>query len=142
MDTVKGASADRDSSYRALVRDVIFGTVAVILLSLAVPAWIIRAEYRKEYREPVKLAPVAEVLRERTSRTAVIPPHVPHILELAERLVRQEAEKREAAQREAAQRETTRRESERHTTAARPAPAVPPVVSTPQFDARESIQAP
>ena len=146
-------SEDRDSSYRALVRDVILGTVAVILLSLAVPAWIIRAEYRKTYGAPVNLTPTAEVLRETTSEGVIVTPRALDILKLAEQLVRREAEKREIERREAA-----RREAERLKTAhppitnntevpvgpaeARPAQAVSPVVNTPQFDFRESVQSP
>jgi hypothetical protein len=97
----KESSADRELNYRALVRDVILGTLAVIFVSLAVPAWIIRAEYRKTYGTPANLAPAAEVLRERMSQVTVAP-RPPHILELAERLVRQEAERRAAERRAAA----------------------------------------
>ena len=162
---------NRDSNYRALVRDVILGSAAVIFVSLAVPTWILRAEYRKTYGAPVKLAPAADVLRERTAGTALTPSPPPHILELAEQLVRREAERREIErreQREAARREVEKRETERreaarreaeslktahspitHTievpvgpAAARPAQAVAPVVNTPQFDFRESVQSP
>jgi len=164
-------SGDRDSSYRALVRDVTLGTVAVIFLSLAVPAWIIRAEYHKTYGAPVKLTPTAEVLRETTSEGVIVKPRAPDILELTEQLVRREAERREverreAARREAARREVEKREAERREAArreaerlktahspnntevpvgpaaARPAQAVSPVVNTPQFDFRESMQSP
>ena len=45
----KYTSDDRDASYRTLVRDVILGCLAVIVLSLGVPAWIIRVEYSKTY---------------------------------------------------------------------------------------------
>jgi len=156
----KDTSEDRDSNYRALVRDVILGTVAVIFLSLAVPAWIIRAEYRKTYSAPVKLAPAsaAEVLRERTSETVIITPHAPDILELAEQLVRREAERREAEKREIERRKAERREAERRATAhspitdstnvpvspavARPTQTVAPVVNTPQFNSRDSVQSP
>jgi len=114
QDEKKGTAEDRDANYRALVRDVVLGTVAVIFLSLAVPAWIIRAEYRKTYSAPVKLPPVsvAEVLRERTSETVIITPRAPDILELAEQLVQREAERREAARREAARREAETRAAE------------------------------
>jgi hypothetical protein len=97
----KATPADRERNYHALVRDVILGTLAVIFVSLAVPAWILRAEYRKTYSAPVALVPAAEVLRERMS-PVVVPPRPPKILELAERLVRQEAERRAAERRAAA----------------------------------------
>jgi hypothetical protein len=153
---------DRESSYRALVRDVILGTGAVVLLSLAVPAWIIGSEYRKAYWESERPAPVAEVLRDRGSASLTTPRRAPQILELAERIVRQEAEKREAArreavkrealrraaaEREAARREADRREAEQRPGVSRPAKTTAPVAGTPapsspRFDRLESEQAP
>lgn len=108
----KDTPADRESTYRALVRDVILGTLAVVFISLAVPAWIIRVEYRKSFATPASLAPTAEVLRERAS-PATVAPRPPHILELAERLVRQEAERRAAERRVAERRAAERRAAER-----------------------------
>lgn len=97
------------------------GIVAVIFVSLVVPAWILHVEYQKTYGAPVKVAPAAEVLRERTSETVVIiTPHAPPILELAERLVQREAEEREA-------------EKQR---------AVAHAPMTPQVDSQRSVQAP
>jgi hypothetical protein len=147
----KSVFVDRESSYRTLVRDVILGTGAVVLLSLAVPAWIIGSEYRKAYWEPVPLAPVAEVLRDRTSASATTPPRPPQILELAERLVREEAEKREAARREAMRREAMQRaamerEAARREAASAPARRSPkpstPAAPAPYFHAPETEQAP
>ncbi|HET9491463.1 MAG TPA: hypothetical protein VFR64_17120 [Methylomirabilota bacterium] len=159
----KRAFIDRESSYRALVRDVILGTGAVVLLSLAVPAWIIGSEYRKAYWEPERPAPpVAEVLRDRGSASLTTPRRPPQILELAERIVRQEAERREAArreavkrealrraaaEREAARREADRREAEQRPAVSRPAKTTAPVAGTPapsspRFDRLESEQAP
>jgi hypothetical protein len=98
---------DRDSNYRALVRDVLLGAVVVISVSLAVPAWIIHSEYRKTYQAPAHLTPGADVSRHRTSET--VTPPAPDILEFAEQLVRREAERREAERREAERREAERR---------------------------------
>lgn len=158
----KSPFVDRESSYRALVRDVILGTGAVVLLSLAVPAWIIGSEYRKAYWEPVRPAPLAEVLRDRGSASTRTLDRAPQILELAERLVREEAEKREAARREAMKREAMRRAAmereaagraaERRDADTRPAVTAPahtrspidrtPAAPVPHFEAPETEQAP
>ncbi|MGH7310837.1 MAG: hypothetical protein ACREK6_19325, partial [Candidatus Rokuibacteriota bacterium] len=82
--------ADRELGYHALVRDVILGAMVVIFVSLAVPAWILRVEYRKTHSAGATLVPTADVLRERMS-PVTITPRPPRILELAERIVRQEA---------------------------------------------------
>ncbi|HEY7364077.1 MAG TPA: hypothetical protein VIE37_08215 [Methylomirabilota bacterium] len=108
----KDTPVDRESTYRALMRDVILGTLAVVFVSLAVPAWIIRVEYRKSFATPAALAPAAEILRERAA-PAPVAPRPPHILELAERLVRQEAERRAAERRAAERRAAERRAAER-----------------------------
>jgi hypothetical protein len=100
---------DRDSNYRALVRDVLLGAVAVIFVSLAVPAWIIHSEYRKTYQPPARLTPGADVTRDLSSKTGPVTPPAPDILEFAEQLVRREAERREAERREAERREAERR---------------------------------
>jgi hypothetical protein len=110
-------SKDRDSNYRALVRDVLLGAVAVVFVSLAVPAWIIHSEYRKTYQAPANLTPEADVSRDPTSKT--VTPPAPDIFQFAERLVRREAERREAERRE-----TERREAERR--AAAPPASQPP----------------
>jgi hypothetical protein len=150
---------DREASYRALRRDVILGSLAVILLSLAVPAWIIRGEYSKTYDTVLGRgsAPVADVLRERTLDPVVVTPRFPRVLDLAEQIVRREAERRESERREAERRQIARREAaRRHATdsmtdntevpvdraAAQPVKTVSPTVNTPQFDFRESGQAP
>jgi hypothetical protein len=65
------------------------GASTVIFVSLAVPAWMIHAEYGKTSDPPMKPVPVAEVLRERTSET-VIPRRAPGILKVAERLVQRD----------------------------------------------------
>jgi hypothetical protein len=126
----------RDTSeVRALTRDVILGAIVVILVSLAVPAWIMRVEYRKSSKPPEKSAPAAEGLREtRSERVTATPAHSPGILELAERLARQEAEKRARAH----------SPSPRSTNvpAAGPARAVSPAVDPPQIDSRQSMQSP
>jgi hypothetical protein len=110
---------DRDSNYRALVRDVLLGAVAVIFVSLAVPAWIIHSEYRKTYQPPTRLTPGADVSRDLSSQTSPVTPPAPDILEFAERLVRREAERREVERREAERREAERREAERRAAATR-----------------------
>jgi hypothetical protein len=115
-------SRDRESNYHALVRDVILGAIAVIFVSLAVPAWILRDEYRRTYSVPVRLVPAADILRDsasvrgRMSDAAVPPPRPADILELAEQLVRREAreaERRKAERLQAERREADRREAER-----------------------------
>jgi hypothetical protein len=139
---------DRDSNYRALVRDVLLGAVAVIFVSLAVPAWIIHSEYRKTYQAPANLTPGAGVSRHPASETGPVTPPAPDILEFAERLVKREAERREAERREA-----ERREAERRAAAPRasrpPAPAsakpVPPPRDVPFWDYPDpptSVEAP
>jgi hypothetical protein len=130
------------SGYRTLARDVILGIVAVIFVSLAVPAWIIQAEYRKTSDPPMKPVPVAEVLRERTSET-VIPRRAPDILKVAERLVQREAEEREAKRRARAHSSITHLTDVSVPSAATvQAGAVTPVANTPQVDLRQSAQAP
>jgi hypothetical protein len=96
-DDPKGALAVRDVSHRSLLRDVILGTVAVIVVSLGVPAWIIQAEYRKTFGGPVNAIPTAEILRDATADAGIGAPPAPRILEVAERLVRREAERRATA---------------------------------------------
>jgi hypothetical protein len=148
-DETKDTSAVRDSrSPSALVRDVIIGTVMVTFVSLAVPAWKIRAEYHKSSDDaPVKQqVSAAEVLRERRSEAVVIiTPHRPKILEIAERVVRRETEKREAKRRASASAHSPITGSANvpiSSAAASPAQAVPSDVDTPQFDSRQSAQAP
>jgi hypothetical protein len=148
---------DREASYRGLVRDVVLGSLAVIVLSLAVPAWIVRVEYSKTYGRVPGPGSVAEVLRERTLETVAVTPRLPRVLELAEHIVRRETERRENQRREAESRETTRPEAERHNAAdstisantgvpsdhaAQQAKAVPFAVNSPQFYFRDSVQAP
>jgi hypothetical protein len=130
--------------HHALARDVILGIVAVIFVSLAVPASILRVEYRKTYDAPVKPGSTAEVLRERTSETAIITtPRAPSILEVAERVVRQEAEEREAKRRATVHSRTTRSTNVPvPPTAAHPAPVVSPVVNAPQVDSQRPTEAP
>jgi hypothetical protein len=132
----KRTSEDREASYRALVRDVIIGGVTVILLSLAVPAWIIRVEYSKMYGPPAEPepVPVAEVLRERTV-PAVMTSGFSKLLELAKEIVRREAERREAEGRA-----TQRRKTEQREVATEGSALVRP--PTQQFDFRGSPQAP
>jgi hypothetical protein len=154
----KYTSGDRDASYRALVRDIIFGGLAVIVLSLGVPAWIIRVEYTKTYSTvlgPGSL-PVAEVLRERTAETVVVTPRLPKVLELAEQIVRRDAERRESERRGAERREAARREAKRRNAtdssitdnvpvdqaATQPVGAVSPEGNTSQLDFRGAVQAP
>jgi hypothetical protein len=114
---VNDRSKDRDSNYRTLVRDVILGAIVVICVSLAVPAWILRDEYRRTYSVPVRVVPTADVLRDAasvrgaTSETGIANPRSPDILELAERLVRREAERRQAEKRDAERREAARLEA-------------------------------
>jgi hypothetical protein len=147
-DEQKDTSALRDSDLRALVRDVIIGTVMVTFVSLAVPAWKIRAEYHTSSDDtPVKQqVSAAEVLRERRSEAVVIiTPHRPKILEIAERVVRRETEEREAKRRASASAHSPITGSTNvpvSSAAASPAQAVPSVVDTPQFDSRQSAQAP
>lgn len=133
--------------YQTLARDVILGIVAVIFVSLAVPAWILRLEYRKTYDAPVKPGSTAEVLRERTSETVVIitprPPDTPAILELAEHIVRREAEKREAERRVRAHLPNPRSTAVPvPPAAAPPAQAVSSAVNALQIDSQRSVQAP
>jgi hypothetical protein len=151
----KDTADDREAGYRALVRDVVLGGLAVIALSLAVPAWIIRVEYSKTdstILEP-RSAPIAEVLRERTFEAVVVTPRVPRMLDVAEQIVRREAERREAERRETARRGAERRNATdalitENTdmpvdhAAAQPTEAVPRAVDTQQFDTRGSVQAP
>jgi hypothetical protein len=150
---VKDRSKDRDSSYRTLVRDVILGAIAVICVSLAVPAWILRDEYRRTYSAPVKVVPAADVLRDAafvrsaTSETGIANPRPPDILELAERLVRREAERREAEKRDAERREAARLEAARVEAAQRAAVLSRPdedssAVTTPLADSPHSFEAP
>jgi hypothetical protein len=120
----KDTPVDRESTYRALMRDVILGTLAVVFVSLAVPAWILRVEYRKSFATPTSLAPAAEILRDRASPS--VPPRRPDILELAERLVRQEAERRTVERRAA-----ERRAAERAAAQRRAAEGAPPRGSLP-----------
>jgi hypothetical protein len=148
-DETKDTPAVRDSrSPRALVRDVIIGTVMVIFVSLAVPAWIIRAEYHRSSDDaPVKQqVSAAEVLRERRSGTVVIiTPHRPKVLEIAERVVRRETAEREAKRRASVPAYSPITGSTNvpiSSAAASPAQAVSSVVDTPQFDSRQSAQAP
>jgi hypothetical protein len=146
-DEKKDTSALRDSDLRALVRDVIIGTVMVTFVGLAVPAWIIRAEYHTSFDDaPVKpQVSAAEVLRDRRSETVVITPHRPKILEIAERVVRRETEEREAKRRASASAHLPITGSTNvpiSSAAASPAQAVPSVVDTSQFDSRQSAQAP
>jgi hypothetical protein len=121
--------------------------------------WIIRVEYSKTYGtilEP-RSAAVAEVLRERTFETVVGTPRLPRMLDVAEQIVRREAERRGSERREAERRETARREAARRNAtdsitdntdvavdhaAAQPVKTVSPAFSTPQFDFRESVQGP
>jgi hypothetical protein len=132
----------------ALARDVILGIVAVIFVGLAVPAWIIGVEYHKSSDDaPVKQrVSAAEVLRERRSEAVVIiTPHRPKILEIAERVVRRETEEREAKRRASASAHLPITGSPNvpiSSAAASPAQAVPSVIDTPQFDSRQSAQAP
>lgn len=94
--TPERGTSPRDLEFRALTRDVILGTLVVIVVSLAVPVLLIRAEYQRSHLAPT---PAAEVLRERISGTASITPSAPSIADipkLAEQLVRREAEKRAA----------------------------------------------
>lgn len=153
----KDTPDDREASYRALVRDVVLGALAVIALSLAVPAWIIRVEYSTNYGtilEP-RSAAVAEVLRERTFETVVGTPRLPRMLDVAEQIVRREAERRDSERREAERRETARREAARRNAtdsitdntdvavdhaAAQPVKTVSPAFSTPQFDFRDQYK--
>ncbi len=127
--------ADRQSSYHALVRDAIFGALAVIFVSLAVPAWILRVEYRKTYSTPATLVPTAEVLREGNSPVVILP-RPPKILELAERIVRQEAE-RSAAERRAAAPPPPRVPPPLPPPAARPVTVDSPVVSPSPIDLQQ-----
>jgi hypothetical protein len=153
------APDEREAAYRALLRDVILGSVAVILFSLAVPAWIIRNEYSKTYGTIRGLgsAPLADVLRERTLDTVVVTPRFPGVLELAEQIVRREAERRESERREAERRQIGRREATRRNAtdsiadntdvlvnhaAAKPGITVSPALNRSQSDFRESVQAP
>jgi hypothetical protein len=156
----KDTADDREAGYRALVRDVVLGGLAVIVLSLAVPAWIIGVEYSKTYGTVLGRGspPVAEVLRERALDTVVVTPRLPRVLELAEQIVRRETERRESERREAERRQKiARREAARrnatdsitdHTdvpvdhAAAQPVKIVSPAVNTPQFDFRDSVQGP
>lgn len=148
---------DGEASYRALVRDVILGGLAVIVISLAVPAWIIRVEYSKTYGRVPGPGAVAEVLRERTLETAAATPRLSRVLGLAEQIARRETERRGNERRKAESRETARQEAERRNArdptstantdkprdhAAQPGKTVPFPVNSPQFDFREAVQAP
>lgn len=130
--------------YPAFARDVILGIVAVIFASLAVPAWIIGVEYHKSSDDaPVNHVSAAEVLRERRSDTVgIITPHRPKILEVAERVVRRETEERETKRRAVRSPITGGTNVPISSVPASPAQAVPSVVDTPQFDSRQSAQAP
>lgn len=149
----KYTADDREASYRALLRDVILGSLAVIVLSLAVPAWIIRVEYSKTDGSVPGSGLVAEVLRERTVETVAVTPRLPRVLELAEQIVRREAQRREAEGRELARLAAERRNAPDASTSAntevhvdpaeaQPAEAVTSAVNSPQFDVQEPGQAP
>lgn len=154
----KYTADDREASYRALLRDVVLGSLAVIVLSLAVPAWIIRVEYSKTDGSVPGSGLVAEVLRERTVETVAVTPRLPRVLELAEQIVRREAQRRESERREAEGRELARLAAERRnapdaSTSAntevhvdpaegQPAEAVTSAVNSTQFDVQEPGQAP
>jgi hypothetical protein len=148
-----------EASYRALLRDVILGSIAVIVFSLAVPVWIIRVEYSKTYGRVPRPRSVAEVLRERTVEGLAATPRRPTVLELAEQIVRREAQRRESERGGAEEREIARREAYHrnapdspvttntdvyvdHAAARPPAEAVPPAANSSQVDLRESVQAP
>jgi hypothetical protein len=127
---------------RALLRDVILGVVAVVCVSVAVPAWIIHVEYHKTSNAPMKPISAAEVLRETRSETVVvIRPAIPNVLELAERIVQQEAEEREAKRRATVPSLVTRSPDNPVPPKASPA-AIPSVVNTPPVDSRDSVQSP
>lgn len=123
------------------MRDVILWTVVVIVMSLAVPAWIMHVEYRKGDEPPVTLTPAAEVLRERASGTVVITPRASDIRDipkLAERLVRQETERR--AMTHAPKPGSTAGPA--RPTASRPAQTAAPVGDTSPFNSRQSAESP
>lgn len=133
-----------DLEHRAVVRDVILWTAVVIVMSLAVPTWIMHAEYRKGYDSPVTATPAAEVLRERASGTAVITlqaSDLRDIPELAERLVRQETERRAMTQ-AAKPRSTPGPVRPAASRPAETAAPVAPVVDTPRFNSRQSSESP
>ncbi len=133
------------SEHRVFVRDVIIGTLAVTLVAVAVPAWLMHAEYRKSHSVPVKLAPTAEVLRDTSSATLIVTPPAPDIPALAERIVRREAEKRASAHAPSPAR-TDMPVRPAKAPPAQAAPTVvntaPAVVNTPQFGSQQSAQSP
>jgi len=146
---------DREASYRALLRDVILGSLAVIVLALAVPTWIIRVEYSKTYGRAPGTRPMAEVLRERA--LGAVTPRIPRVIELAEQIVRREAQRRERKTDGAERTETARHETDRRNApdsprgnpdvhiapaGAQPAKVTPSAANSPQFGFRESAQAP
>jgi hypothetical protein len=99
-------------------------------------------EYSKTFDTPAGLLSAAEVLRERTLDTDVITARAATILQLAEQVVRREAERREAERRELERSELERRKARRVIESPEAKGRTMAAPSDLLFDARESLQAP